>query len=66
MAWDRHQRIAFEERAGILQFDGGLSRAEAERVAWRIIDGIEDVPEQMELVDDAGMRFFADMERKFR
>lgn len=25
---------AYEERAGIMQFDGGLDRAEAERQAW--------------------------------
>ena len=27
----------YEERAGILEFDGGLSRAEAERLAWELI-----------------------------
>lgn len=28
------QREAFEERAGIMQFDGGMSKEEAERFAW--------------------------------
>lgn len=27
----------YEERAGILEFDGGLSRAEAERLAWELV-----------------------------
>lgn len=66
MAWDIHQRQAFEERAGIMQFDGGLDRAEAERRARRIIDGVDDVPEQPELVDDAGIQFFTEMQRMFR
>lgn len=41
-AWERRgedltddQREAFEERASILEFDGGMSRAEAEKVAAR-------------------------------
>lgn len=55
MAWDLHQRQAFEERAGIMQFDGGLDRAEAERRARRIIDGVDDVPEQPTLIDDTGI-----------
>lgn len=66
MAWDLHQRQAFEERAGIMQFDGGLDRAEAERRARRIIDGVDDVPEQPTLVDDAGIQFFTEMQRMFR
>jgi hypothetical protein len=66
MAWDIHQRLAFEERAGILQFDGGLPRAEAERRARRIIDGVDEVPEQQVLTDDAGMQFFSDIQRMFR
>lgn len=66
MVWDMHQRLAFEERAGILQFDGGLPRAEAERLARRIIDGVDEVPEQQVLTDDTGMQFFSDMQRMFR
>jgi hypothetical protein len=30
-------RETFEERAAILQFDGGLSRDEAERAAWALV-----------------------------
>lgn len=30
-------REAFEERAAIIEFDGGLSRDEAERTAWAMI-----------------------------
>lgn len=39
----------------MMQFDGELDRAEAERRARRIIDG----------VDDDGLQFFADMQRMF-
>ncbi len=34
---DRGTREDFDERAGILQFDGGHSREDAERLAWRIV-----------------------------
>ena len=30
-------REAFEERAAIMEFDGGLSRDEAEREAWALV-----------------------------
>lgn len=30
---------AFEERAAIMEFDGGLSREEAERLAYEIVYG---------------------------
>lgn len=66
MAWNLHQRYAFEERAGIMQFDGKLDRAEAERRAARIIDGVDEVPEQQMLTDDAGIQFFTEMQRMFR
>lgn len=34
MGWDENDwRAAFDERAGILEFDEGLPRAEAERLA---------------------------------
>ena len=29
----------FEERAGIMEFDGGLTREDAEAQAWRIVYG---------------------------
>ena len=32
-------RELFEERAAIMQFDGGLPRAEAERLAWTDVGG---------------------------
>ena len=31
------EREDYEERAGIMEYDGGLSREEAEREAWRIV-----------------------------
>lgn len=30
-------REAFEERAAIMEFDGGLSREDAERAAWALV-----------------------------
>jgi len=30
-------REAFEERAAIMEFDGGLSRDDAERAAWALV-----------------------------
>jgi hypothetical protein len=30
-------REAFEERAAIMEYDGGMTRAEAERAAWALI-----------------------------
>ena len=30
-------REAYEERAAIMEFDGGLSREEAEREAWALV-----------------------------
>jgi len=34
---DPSTREDFDERAGIMENDGGLSRAEAEREAWKIV-----------------------------
>lgn len=34
------QRAAFEERAAIIEYDGGLPRAEAERLARLIVLGV--------------------------
>ena len=31
-------REAFEERAGIMEFDGGLTRTEAEHAAWALVN----------------------------
>lgn len=47
MTWDEHARILFTERAGIMEFDGGLPRAEAELRAREIIE--RDATEQPEL-----------------
>lgn len=33
--WEVAQRDDFEERAAIMEFDGGLTRAEAERLALK-------------------------------
>jgi hypothetical protein len=30
-------REEFEERAAIMEYDGGMTRAEAERAAWALI-----------------------------
>lgn len=35
----KEQIEAFEERAAIMEFDGGLSRQEAERLAYEIVYG---------------------------
>ncbi len=32
------QREAWEERAAIAEYDGGLSREEAERLAWECME----------------------------
>lgn len=32
------ERVQFDERAAIVEYDGGLSRAEAERLAWAEIE----------------------------
>lgn len=34
---NEHQREAYEERAGILQFEAGMTREEAERVAMEMV-----------------------------
>ena len=50
LEWNRRLNIAleklsedkqenFHERAGIMEFDGGLTRREAERAAWKIVVG---------------------------
>jgi hypothetical protein len=31
---DEDKRVEFEERAAILQYDGGMSRSVAEQIAW--------------------------------
>lgn len=42
-------RELFEERAGIMQFDGGLSREEAEREAARIVNRyVQDYQKEQE------------------
>jgi hypothetical protein len=34
----------YEERAGIMEFCGGLPREEAERLAWKVVTGIDVLP----------------------
>ena len=36
------QRADYEDRAAIMEFDGGLSREDAERAAGEIVMGEED------------------------
>lgn len=38
-AWTEDQREHYEERAAIMEYDGGLPRAEAERKAKDFTDG---------------------------
>ena len=47
------QAEAFEERAGIMEFDGGLPRAEAERLALQDVLGNLPSPEAQECLRDA-------------
>ena len=35
------EREDYEERAAIMEYDGGLSREAAEREAWRIVMEVE-------------------------
>jgi hypothetical protein len=42
-SWPEDLRADFEERAAIMEFDGGLSRLMAERRAYQIIRSVEDV-----------------------
>jgi hypothetical protein len=35
------EKELFDERAGILEFDGGFSREEAERMALKCLEGIK-------------------------
>lgn len=35
------QRETYEERAAIMEYDGGLSREQAEREAWACVMGVE-------------------------
>lgn len=39
---DDDQKEAFEERAAIMEFDGGLSREDAEREAKKLIISVGD------------------------
>lgn len=43
------ERAAYEERAAIMEYLGGLPRPEAERRARKIAEGRGDEAEQMEL-----------------
>lgn len=35
--FDADTREEFHERAGIMEYDGGLAKIDAERSAWRIV-----------------------------
>ena len=44
---NEHQREAYEERAGILEFCAGMTREEAERVAMQmVLRGADDESRQ--------------------
>jgi hypothetical protein len=43
---DEDLRMACEERAAILEFDGGLRRADAERESWRLM-AVGDAPKPL-------------------
>lgn len=49
----RDERELFEERAAIMEYVGGLPRAEAERLARKIVQGRGQEFEQMALVTAA-------------
>lgn len=44
------QREIYEERAAIMQYCGGLTKAEAERLARKISMGVSTVAEQLTLI----------------
>lgn len=48
--------MIFEERAALMEYEGGLERKEAERRARKIIQGRAAEPEQVEL--DLGQQEF--------
>lgn len=71
MPWDKDRQIEFDERAGIMEFCGGLPRAEAERLArerpwdkdpcWGM-----PKPEQLTFEDDPlAAQFFREMKRLY-
>lgn len=57
------EQIAWEERAAIMEFMGGLPREEAERRAEKIVTGRAEEPEQLQL---AGAEEFERVKRGFR
>jgi hypothetical protein len=67
LTWDAATREEYEERAAIMQFDGGLPRAEAERRARAIIERKLKQPEQMDLIgpETTGEKFFKAMQERF-
>lgn len=42
-----HQEYSFQERAAIMEYEGGLSRPEAERLAWILVYGDKLIREEM-------------------
>jgi hypothetical protein len=46
----RDELITWEERAAIFEYDGGLSRCEAERRATKIVEGRGNEADQLELL----------------
>ncbi|MDD2319152.1 MAG: hypothetical protein PHO83_03780 [Geobacteraceae bacterium] len=44
------EKVIYEERAAIMEYVGGLPRAEAERLARKIAEGRGGEMEQMELM----------------
>ena len=59
----------YEERAAIMQFDGGMSRAQAELEARALIERRLNPPAPVQqdfgAADDEGGRFWAEMERLY-
>lgn len=43
--------IAFEERAAIIEYYDKVDRPEAERRAWKVIEGRSEEAEQMNLIE---------------
>jgi hypothetical protein len=46
----RDEHITWEERSAMMEYDGGLSRPNAERQAFKIIQGNGGESEQLELL----------------
>lgn len=67
--WDADTREEYEERAAIMQYCGGMTRAEADRSARELIERRLNPPQPVQMdfgaTDDEAGRFWAEMERLY-